>query len=598
MRLNGSKKYQDICGCILVGFSFFVLTLLTVKTLAPDINTDAATQTASQTIGPYTMSMANDSVATIDITPTSTQTVYSASNNLSVTNTCSAGATITLTTNSTTSNNLTRVAMDSDTLTKDIAATTTTGLDNNSWGYSIDNGSNYYAVPKKGGTAATIYDGSAAISSTLSVSVKFGVKMDNTLPAGSYINDVVYTMTPKAGCLSYGLTWDMDGGTRKSGATYPTSLSWGATVNLSQLTPTRDGYTFAGWTNGSSDFTGSETAANLNPNNALTVTIKALWVKTVVNFDYTGGEQIFAVPATGYYKLEVWGAQGGYWTSSADARGGYGGYSIGVVKFNKNENKYVNVGGSGTVTSEVENLLGGYNGGGNGYYWRATLTNGAGGGATHIASTSGQLKTLSQNVSSVLIVAGGGGGGGSNGYDGDVNNHPGGNGGGIRGGDGKYADNKDGANGLGGTQSAGGAYDESNMIVRCNNGQGRDYTTFHVPGSIGSFGQGGNGWVFVTDGGNVDCDGIGGGSGGGGGFYGGGGSSIWSGGGGGSGYIGNSNLISGGGLTKHMTCYSCSTSTDAATRTNSNTNVSATAIADYSKTGDGYARITYLGANI
>jgi hypothetical protein len=67
---------------------------------------------------------------------------------------------------------------------------------------------------------------------------------------------------------------------------------------------------------------------------------------------------------------------------------------------------------------------------------------------------------------------------------------------------------------------------------------------------------------------------------------------------GGSGYIGNSSLISGGGTTKHMTCYSCTTSTVDSTRTNSNTNVSATATADYSKTGNGYARITYLGTNI
>ena len=69
-------------------------------------------------------------------------------------------------------------------------------------------------------------------------------------------------------------------------------------------------------------------------------------------------------------------------------------------------------------------------------------------------------------------------------------------------------------------------------------------------------------------------------------------------GGGGSGYIGSSNLISGGGITKHMTCYSCTTSTANATRTNSNTNVSATATADYSKIGNGYARITYLGTSI
>jgi hypothetical protein len=51
-------------------------------------------------------------------------------------------------------------------------------------------------------------------------------------------------------------------------------------------------------------------------------------------------------------------------------------------------------------------------------------------------------------------------------------------------------------------------------------------------------------------------------------------------------------------FTKHMTCYSCTTSTADSTRTNSNTNVSDTATADYSKTGNGYARITYIGSSI
>lgn len=61
-------------------------------------------------------------------------------------------------------------------------------------------------------------------------------------------------------------------------------------------------------------------------------------------------------------------------------------------------------------------------------------------------------------------------------------------------------------------------------------------------------------------------------------------------GGGGSGYIGNSLLTN-----KHMTCYSCTTSTATATKTNSTTNVSSTATADYAKSGHGYAKITFVG---
>ena len=85
--------------------------------------------------------------------------------------------------------------------------------------------------------------------------------------------------------------------------------------------------------------------------------------------------------------------------------------------------------------------------------------------------------------------------------------------------------------------------------------------------------------------------------GGGGGWYGGAGS-VYASSSGGSGYIGSSNLISTSTITKHMSCFSCTTSSDANTRTYSNTNVSAAAISDYSKTGNGYAKITYLGPTV
>lgn len=54
----------------------------------------------------------------------------------------------------------------------------------------------------------------------------------------------------------------------------------------------------------------------------------------VKNFGYTGGIQTFTVPNTGYYQLEVWGAQGG---TAKSYRGGYGGYSTGVVYLKKDD---------------------------------------------------------------------------------------------------------------------------------------------------------------------------------------------------------------------------------------------------------------------
>ena len=184
-----------------------------------------------------------------------------------------------------------------------------------------------------------------------------------------------------------------------------------------------------------------------------------------------------------------------------------------------------------------------------------------------------------------MIVAGGGSGAHFNSHSGYRHHFSGGVGGGIAGHIG-YNDSCGyicTGHAYGGTQLAGGAGGTSNG------------TTWQS----GTFGLGGGYNTpddYMVDGDTGRCW-LGSGAGGGGGFYGG-GATMHVGAGGGSGYIGSSNLISGGGVTKHMTCYSCTTSSVAATRTYSNTNVSGTATADYSKTGNGYARITYLGTSI
>ena len=79
--------------------------------------------------------------------------------------------------------------------------------------------------------------------------------------------------------------------------------------------------------------------------------------------------------------------------------------------------------------------------------------------------------------------------------------------------------------------------------------------------------------------------------GGGGGWYGG-GTGGWDGpGGGGSGYIGNSLLTNKG---MYMYNSGCTSSTATDTKTTCTSNVSSTAISNYAKQGNGYARITRL----
>ena len=267
-------------------------------------------------------------------------------------------------------------------------------------------------------------------------------------------------------------------------------------------------------------------------------------------FSYTGKEQTFTAPQAGRYKIEVWGASGGQSTASIPS--GYGAYAYGEIELEANEVLYINVGGEGSVTTQLNKLAyGGYNGGGVATQTYTDCNNqysGTGGGATSVALKSGLLKSLSNDVNKVVIVAAGGGGS----INCSTNNtyNVGGSGGGISG------VNVDQTNG--GTQTAGGC--------RNNNKNCSKFGTANEPGSA------------VPS------------SGGGGGFYGGAGGER-RGGAGGSSYIGNSRLTN-----KGMYCYNCTTSTNAETLTSATTCTSKSPEAACAKKGSGYVKITNLDA--
>ncbi len=210
-------------------------------------------------------------------------------------------------------------------------------------------------------------------------------------------------------------------------------------------------------------------------------------------FQYTGSAQTYNVPAGAEsLKLEVWGAQGGYRSSST--YGGKGGYSIGTLSdLNGVQNLYVYVGGSGNTGR----TSGGYNGGGS----RDTYN--GGGGATHIATRSGLLSSLSSYQNDVLVVAGGGGSDGAT-------NKTGMYGGGETGG---TTTANYGSGGQGGTQTAGGTGSSSNTNTQGSFGQGGK--GFNA--SSGYAGAGGGGWYggagSYPDGSGDDDRGGGGGSG-------------------------------------------------------------------------------------
>lgn len=295
------------------------------------------------------------------------------------------------------------------------------------------------------------------------------------------------------------------------------------------------------------------------------------------NYAYSGKEEVFTASKAGIYKLETWGAQGASYNDKYV--GGYGGYSSGTITLAENEKLYINVGGRGEICS-VDNisLNGGYNGGGScsGYYnsdgTKYQYGFGAGGGATHIATTSGLLSTFENNIDNVIIVAAGGGGASFfTSMESDIRGATGGSAGGYKGqnsinlSNSSYTCWNQKVNITGATQTAGGT---SSKI--CTDS---DY------GNSGLFGKGGD---YSTTDANGSY------TGGGAGLYGG-ASSRMLGGSGGSSYVGNSKLSD-----QMMYCYNCEESQTASTRTVTTSNIAEMATAKYAKIGNGYARITFM----
>ena len=232
------------------------------------------------------------------------------------------------------------------------------------------------------------------------------------------------------------------------------------------------------------------------------------------NFGYNGAIQTFTVPCSGIYKLEVWGAQGGnvylYGTLNGYSRdittvGGLGGYSTGSKTLTSSSILYVVVGGQAVLMNRnIPNNTqtggtGGYNGGGTSTVGTAS----GGGGATHIATATGVLTSLTSTRDKVLLVAGGGGGSGyiavpwissGSSLNGANLRNIGGTGGGLTGQDGQQvagALNYGAYFGTGGTQTTGYAFG-----IGANGTDG---------------GAGGGGWYGGGSGGNYNGSSAGGG---------------------------------------------------------------------------------------
>ena len=289
-------------------------------------------------------------------------------------------------------------------------------------------------------------------------------------------------------------------------------------------------------------------------------------------FDYSNTAQTVNITNSGYYYLQVWGAQGGSYNQNV-ARGGLGGYSQGYVYLNAGDTLYIHTGGQGSYgTSDTTSASGGggTNGGGNAGY-----RGGGGGGATDIRINQDDLYAR-------VIVAGGGGGAF---YRNSSTTASGGVGGGTSGGDGGYVNSTYAYyNGKGGTQTSGGAggtAEETSYYGQAGTfGTGGDIGNRYQSSSIYSNGAGGGGWY----------------GGGGSGHYSGSSTTRYTGGGGGSGYVYTESTAVNypAGCLLNSNYYLVNASTHAGNTAFEST----TGGTETGHSGNGYAKVTYIGTSL
>lgn len=292
----------------------------------------------------------------------------------------------------------------------------------------------------------------------------------------------------------YTITLSVDpegGGVASGGGT----VSEGQSVTIT-ATPS-SGYEFAGWReDGIIVSTSLSYTFVVGGDRTFTAVFAVIEPK---EFPYSG-EPVSVTLNPGRYKLDVWGAQGGYRSNATYA--GKGGYSTGILTLTERTTVFVWVGGSGNTGGKD----GGFNGGGK----RSSYP--GGGGASDI-------RIGTDDVNHRVIVAGGGG------SDGGAAK-PGRYGGGLSGGDvgSSGSANGYGTAGYGGTQTGNSGGDswiaESQSATTTNDADAKSGFGFGGNGinkNNGFGGAGGGGWYGGTgripDGSGDDDGGGGGGSG-------------------------------------------------------------------------------------
>ena len=314
-----------------------------------------------------------------------------------------------------------------------------------------------------------------------------GTIINNTLTVGNSNA----TLTAHWNLNKYRLTVNLDGGSTTQ--VFKNKYEIGEEITL--INPTKTGYVFNGWTVG-----GEPVNGNILTMGNGDMTLIATWTVPIeINFPTNDNEiedyYIFEVLENGYYKIELWGAQGADYDTTYI--GGKGAYTSGTIYLESGEMLYLYIGSAGN------GVTAGYNGGGSGI-WVGSYKGHAGGGATDvryfgdITPTASELEWNSPiGLNSRIMVAAGGGGAG---YHTTPYYSSGGNGGGLI--------------GIAGTSTHSSSSNLANAGGTQINGGYNSYNASYINVTRGSFGIGGSGALSSSSGTSGGGSGYYGGSGG------------------------------------------------------------------------------------
>lgn len=134
-------------------------------------------------------------------------------------------------------------------------------------------------------------------------------------------------------------------------------------------------------------------------------------VPAETDYQYTGQEQVFIPPVNGTYKVELWGAGGGYGLANGVKKNapGKGAYTSGEIDLTQGDKLYVYVGQKGADATVNSGGAKSYNGGGAGGTDPDDDDGGAGGGATDVRLVSGPWNGGESLRSRIMVAAGGNG---------------------------------------------------------------------------------------------------------------------------------------------------------------------------------------------